>query len=78
MVPVFGKDMPDACDCVYDDEDKIAGASERKSPAKSQAVVGFRMPYDWPVVPYAASDTPWSPGRRYAEPDWMGAVWTGY
>ncbi|KAF2824272.1 phospholipase D/nuclease [Ophiobolus disseminans] len=66
MVPVFGKDMPGPEDVVG-----IEGAN-------SKTVVGFRMPYDLPLSPYASTDTPWCATMQYLEPDWKGMAWAGY
>lgn len=38
--------------------------------------VGFRMPYDLPLVPYAKADVPWVATESYEEPDWKGETWT--
>ena len=67
MVPVFGSDMPGPED--------LEGVTEREG---SKTVVGFRMPYDLPLSPYKADDTPWCATMQYLEPDWMGMAWAGY
>lgn len=41
----------------------------------SEIVVGARMPYDLPLVPYAKEDVPWVASASYTEPDWMGQTW---
>ncbi|KAH7063990.1 tyrosyl-DNA phosphodiesterase-domain-containing protein [Paraphoma chrysanthemicola] len=64
MVPVFGKDMPDAGDAVSVDGEKT--------------MVGFRMPYDLPLSPYSPGDKPWCATMQYKEPDWKGLAWGGY
>jgi len=66
MVPVFAKDMPGSEDC--SDADAATG----------KTVVGFRMPYDLPLRPYAPTDKPWCATMQYLEPDWKGQVWPGY
>jgi tyrosyl-DNA phosphodiesterase-1 len=38
-------------------------------------VVGARMPYDLPLVPYAKTDVPWCASASYDMPDWMGQTW---
>jgi len=38
-------------------------------------IVGARMPYDLPLVPYAKDDVPWCASASYAEPDWKGETW---
>ena len=35
----------------------------------SKVVVGARMPYDLPLVPYGKSDVPWCATASYTEPD---------
>jgi tyrosyl-DNA phosphodiesterase-1 len=67
MVPVFGKDMPSSENWV--DEEQKGG---------DKTVVGFRMPYDLPLHPYAPDDKPWCATMQYAEPDWSGKSWGGY
>lgn len=69
MVPVFGKDMPGEEDRP-DDEDGLE--SRRKT------VMGWRMPYDLPLVPYGDDEKPWCASESCSKPDWMGRVWPGY
>ena len=38
-------------------------------------VIGARMPYDLPLVPYANDDLPWCATSSYREPDWAGQTW---
>jgi len=38
-------------------------------------IVGARMPYDLPLVPYAQDDVPWCATASYREPDWAGETW---
>lgn len=38
-------------------------------------VIGARMPYDIPLVPYANGDVPWCATASYNEPDWTGETW---
>lgn len=59
MVPSFMKDMPAA--------DELSRHAE--------TVIGFRMPYDLPLVRYKADETPWCATSEYQEPDWKGQVW---
>ena len=40
-----------------------------------ELVVGARMPYDLPIVPYARGDVPWCATASYSEPDWKGETW---
>ena len=66
MVPTFKKDAPELSD---------------PNDSKSEGVgtfVGFRMPYDVPLVPYAESDEPWCATKADSTPDWMGRSWPGF
>jgi tyrosyl-DNA phosphodiesterase-1 len=38
-------------------------------------VVGARMAYDLPPVPYGKDDEPWCATASYTEPDWKGQVY---
>ena len=38
-------------------------------------VVGWRMSYDLPLVPYAEDEEPWCATKPHPEPDWKGRVW---
>ncbi|EUC48660.1 hypothetical protein COCMIDRAFT_86721 [Bipolaris oryzae ATCC 44560] len=63
MVPVFGTDTPEAGK--YGEENK-------------GTVVGFRMPYNLPLVPYSANERPWCATLPYEEPDRYGYSWPGW
>ncbi|KAL8687055.1 MAG: hypothetical protein Q9218_006664 [Villophora microphyllina] len=101
MVPVFGKDMPDAVDSNHviepkggsirdagahdeDDEttDEEGGEGMRGKGKEGTGItkrrVGLRMPYDLPLVPYAADEEPWCASTPCTEPDWMGNIWPGF
>jgi tyrosyl-DNA phosphodiesterase-1 len=78
MVPVFGKDMPD-------EEARLGIGDEAERPkygdmerVTSESMIGFRMPYDLPLVPYSATEVPWCASARHTEPDWKGMVYGGY
>lgn len=43
-----------------------------------QQIIGFRMPYDLPLVPYGKQEQPWCATSRCSEPDWMGRTWPGF
>lgn len=62
MVPVFGKDLPEAPNTLHAQDQK-------------EILVGLRMPYDLPLTPYGINEMPWSPGESYAEPDRLGRTW---
>lgn len=64
MVPVFKKDTPDDLSTTGDE---AVGTR-----------VGWRMPYDLPLVPYNEHDKPWCATEPCAEPDWMGRSWPGF
>ena len=40
--------------------------------------VGWRMPYDLPLVPYTDDEMPWCASAPCPEPDWMGRLWPGF
>ena len=40
--------------------------------------VGWRMPYDLPLVPYSKDEMPWCASAPCPEPDWMGRSWPGF
>ena len=42
-----------------------------------KTVVGFRMPYNLPLQPYAADEIPWVASQTHEEPDWKGQMWVG-
>ena len=63
MVPVFKTDMPD---------------EEERDEEKRVIKVGWRMPYDLPLVPYEEGEMPWCASEPCAEPDWMGRSWPGF
>ncbi len=70
MVPVFGSDTAPG-----DPEEEESKASGTEGVALR---VGWRMPYDLPLVPYARGEMPWCTTKACDEPDWMGRVWEGY
>lgn len=73
MVPMFGKDMPGPED--VPSIDTSGGVEETTKP---KTVVGFRMPYDLPLSPYAADDKPWCATMQYQELDCKDQAWAGY
>lgn len=77
MVPCFQKDAPDLATArgVSNDPER---PKETSASGDIQTVVGFRMPYDLPVVPYGKDDVPWCASATHAEPDSMGRVYGGY
>jgi len=62
MVPVFRTDTPPL----------------REEKEEVKTTVGWRMPYDLPLVPYKHDEMPWCATEVCNEPDWMGRVWPGY
>lgn len=68
MVPVFKKDLPG----------QIGGSTMTTEGGDRVVELGFRMPYDLPLVPYAAHEMPWCAAAPDEEPDWMGRVWPGF
>ncbi len=84
MVPVFGGDMPSEGDEEGveengdDDDDDEENKAKYEEPRKQAVTVGWRMPYDLPLVPYGKDEKPWCATEACDEPDWMGRVWPGY
>jgi tyrosyl-DNA phosphodiesterase-1 len=62
MVPAFKSDIPEM---PADNGD-------------ATQVLGFRMPYDLPLVRYTKDDLPWCATSQYDEPDWRGQTWQGF
>ncbi|CAL3965283.1 unnamed protein product [Diplocarpon coronariae] len=60
MVPTFKTDTP---------------AASAGKPG-SEVIIGARMPYDLPLVPYGKGDLPWCATSSYQEPDWKGQTYT--
>ncbi|KAF2455114.1 tyrosyl-DNA phosphodiesterase I [Lineolata rhizophorae] len=71
MVPVFAKDLPEAID-LEGGESECEGSTGGKG---DKVIVGIRMPYDLPLVPYSEDEVPWCATATHEEPDWMGRVW---
>lgn len=63
MMPVFKRDTPAASD---EDEGRVGD------------VIGLRMPYDLPLVPYSPAEMPWCAADAHDEPDWKGVTWPGW
>jgi tyrosyl-DNA phosphodiesterase 1 len=42
---------------------------------ENETVVGARMPYDLPLVPYVQDELPWCATASYPEPDWLGMAY---
>lgn len=42
---------------------------------EGETFVGFRMPYDLPLVPYEDGEKLWCNKIAHTEPDWMGKSW---
>lgn len=66
MVPTFKTDTPSI-------PGKKLGRGEEK---ENGWLIGARMPYDLPLVPYTRSDEPWCATKSYNEPDWNGDVYS--
>lgn len=69
MVPVFKNDTPHSEESSTVNDTAVAGIKTR---------VGWRMPYDLPLVPYENEEMPWCATAPCQEPDWMGRVWPGF
>lgn len=59
MVPCFKTNTPE----------KAVGANTLAGP---KTTIGYRMPYDLPLVKYRPREEPWCATKAYPEPDWMG------
>lgn len=71
MVPVFGTDMPN--------DDEPAKYTEPADDRERKGItVGWRMPYDLPLIPYSADEKPWCASEPCEKMDWMGRVWPGH
>ena len=76
MVPVFRGDWPGV-----DGDEAVGGAEEgggsggRAGSGQFGTLVGLRLPYDLPLMPYARDDVPWCATAVHEEPDWRGGVW---
>ncbi len=70
MVPVFGGDVP-----LGEGE---RNGEDREREDRKMVRVGWRMPYDLPLVPYRDDEMPWSAEAPCREPDRLGRVWMGY
>lgn len=85
MVPVFKNDTPDF---EHGKPYQIAQAADFESggipvtdmgtTSSTRTRVGWRMPYDLPLVPYVADEMPWCATAACDEPDWMGRSWPGF
>ncbi|KAA8573304.1 hypothetical protein EYC84_003792 [Monilinia fructicola] len=86
MVPCFGTDTPRAalesktvCEGKETNDSGKRGDEETRNEGNTRqdegTLVGVRMPYDLPIIPYAKNDTPWCATASYTEPDWMGQTW---
>lgn len=73
MVPVFKTDLP-----ATDESAGIADQPPRAETMTMKTKVGWRMPYDLPLVPYAEHDGPWCAAEPCLVPDWMGRSWPGF
>lgn len=50
---------------------------EQRGEGEEAIRVGWRMPYDLPLVPYRAGEMPWCAEEPCEERDWMGRSWPG-
>lgn len=81
MVPTFETDMPARAEVARlslakPREERLADGATREE--KRRNIVGLRMPYDLPLIPYDKDDLPWCAAATHLEPDWKGVVWEGY
>ncbi|KAE8412654.1 tyrosyl-DNA phosphodiesterase I [Aspergillus pseudocaelatus] len=64
MVPSFKRDTPESLE------------NKDNETTTTDTVIGLRMPYNLPLTPYTAHDTPWCATAQHLEPDWLGQTWT--
>lgn len=69
MVPVFKNDKPAI---------EVEKVLNQKSSDTLKVKVGWRMPYDLPLIPYQDTEMPWCASLPCEEPDWMGRTWPGF
>ena len=94
MVPVFGTDDPppdepgedrldgDGGDVelgnITGGDDGVKRSDGDDDRERVKVRVGWRMPYDLPLVPYGEDEKPWSAEVPCREPDRLGRRWMGY
>ena len=75
MEPTFSKDTPleqnPSLTC-YDNNNNTTPTNA------VSGIVAYRLPYDWPLTPYAEGEMPWCAAEACDEPDWRGRVWPGF
>lgn len=64
MVPSFKRDTPESLE------------NKDNETTTTDTIIGLRMPYNLPLTPYTAHDTPWCATAQHLEPDWLGQTWT--
>ena len=79
MIPVFQRDVPSPatanCNAV---NGNITSDDDNHENGKIKTRIGWRMPYDLPLVPYQKEEMPWCASAPCLEPDWMGRIWPGF
>ena len=78
MIPVFGTNEPDSNEIKKAQERGEAGEDVELPEQVARTLIGFRMPYDLPLIPYAEDEVPWCAAMPDNEPDWKLRVWAGY
>ena len=80
MVPVFAGDGDGGDDDVSpaDDDGGEGEGGDRGERERGRVRVGWRMPYDIPLVPYREDEMPWSAEVPCRELDRWGRAWAGY
>lgn len=64
-----------------DEEIELVPVFQKDQPDQTiseKSKVGFRMPYDLPLVSYTATDEPWCATKKDDRLDWMGRSWPGF
>ncbi|EFR00029.1 tyrosyl-DNA phosphodiesterase 1 [Nannizzia gypsea CBS 118893] len=73
MIPCFKRNTPSKEPLQPPESDSTKLTSHPD--ATNMIRVGFRMPYNLPLVPYTPRDVPWCATAAHREPDWMGQTW---
>lgn len=78
MVPVFGKDSPEEWMTTgHNNRRAEESPPHEEDTAALTTVVGWRMPYDLPLVSYGRNEMPWFNNEPCDEADCMGRTWPG-
>ncbi|KAL8895093.1 MAG: hypothetical protein Q9192_003856 [Flavoplaca navasiana] len=68
-------EMDDDAETTDGEGEKDVVSTREKQGKQLRIRVGLRMPYDFPLLPYADDEMPWCASTPNSEPDWMGRTW---